>query len=62
MRHTKILVLGFVRGLFQLLLPSTWRWMKEAKDEYSHMTWFDTIGIVLFNDYRREKSFERDWD
>jgi len=37
---------------------STWRWMKQTKED-NNFTWFATVGIVLFGDYRRHIHFNK---
>jgi hypothetical protein len=60
-----ILMRGILKGCVSIWKPSTWRWMKNAIDEYPGMTYADMVGVVFFGDYRRKKHFDRqdreDW-
>lgn len=57
----KVLAVGFLKGLLSLRKRSTWAWVKETADD-NDMSIRAAIGIVLFNDYRQMKHFERQGD
>ena len=57
----KLILLCFFCGVASMFRRSTWRWMKETKDEEG-FTWLEVIGVVFWNDWRLEQHYRRNGD